>query len=74
MKVLHTVEIESCMKRHLRILRHKMIDNLDNNFNPIDVGLDEKLNKQINELNARLKHFSTKGRCSLSDMYLRTYA
>ena len=70
----HTVEIVKCLKRQMRALHHKMMDNLDDKFNPIDVELDEKLDKQIDELNARLKRFSTKERCSLSDMYLRVYS
>ena len=74
MKELHTVEIVACMKRQIRHLYHKMMDNLDDKFNPIDVELDEKLNKQIDELSNRLKRFSIKERCSLSDMYLRVYS
>ena len=70
----HTVEIVKCLKRQMRALHHKMMDNLDDKFNPIDVELDEKLDRQIDELNARLKRFSIKERCSLSDMYLRAYA
>lgn len=74
MKTVHTVEIVACIKRQIRYLHHKMMDNLDDKFKPIDVELDEKLDKQIDELNNRLKHFSIKERCSLSDMYLRAYA
>ena len=54
MNALHTVEIVSCIKRQMRDLHHKMMDNLDNKFNPIDVELDSSLDKQIDELN-RLK-------------------
>ena len=74
MNQLHTVEIVACMKRQMRHIHHKMIDNLDNKFNPIDIELDEKLNKQIDELSNSLKHFSIKESCSFSDMYLRVYS
>lgn len=74
MNQLHNVEIVACIKRQMRHLHHKMMDNLDDKFNPVDVELDEKLDKQIDELNNRLKQFSIKERCSLSDMYLRAYA
>lgn len=74
MNQLHTVEIVAHIKRQMRHLHHKMMDNLDDKFNPIDAELDEKLDKQIDELNSRLKRFSTKERCGLSDMYLRAYA
>ena len=74
MNNLYTVDIVSCMKRQMRQLHHKMMDNLDASFKPIDLELDQYLDKQIDELNERLKHFSTKERCSLSDMYLRLYA
>ena len=70
----HTVEIIYCLKRQIRSLHQEMMDNLDNKFNPIDKELDAKLDKEIDELNNRLKRFSTKERCSLSDMYLRLYA
>ena len=74
MSTLHTVEILSCIKRQMRDLHHKMMDNLDNKFNPIDIELDSSLDKQIDELNEKLKRFSTKERCKLSEMYLRVYA
>ena len=74
MNNLHTVDIVSCMKRQIRQLHHKMMDNLDDSFKPIDLELDIYLDKQIEELSERLKHFSTKERCGLSDMYLRLYA
>ena len=74
MSTLHTVEIVSCIKRQMRDLHHKMMDNLDNKFNPIDTELDSSLDKQIDELNEKLKRFSIKERCKLSEMYLRVYA
>ena len=74
MNTLHTVEIVSCIKRQMRDLHHKMMDNLDDKFKPIDIELDASLDKQIDGLNNRLKQFSIKERCSLSDMYLRSYA
>ena len=74
MNALHTVEIVSCIKRQMRDLHHKMMDNLDNKFNPIDTELDSSLDKQIDELNEKLKRFSIKERCKLSEMYLRIYA
>ena len=74
MNQLYTVEIVACIKRQMRHIHHKIMDNLDDKFQPIDVELDEKLDKQIDELNNRLKHFAIKERCSLSDMYLRAYA
>ena len=74
MSELHTVEIVSCMKRQMRNLHHRMMDNLDDKFNPVDVELDSSLDNQIDELNERLKYFSVKERCKLSEMYLRVYA
>ena len=74
MNQLHTVEIVFCIKRQMRNLHHKMMDNLDDKFNPIDVDLDAILDKQIDELNKQLKYFSVKERCKLSEMYLRAYA
>ena len=74
MRELHTVEIVSCMKRQMRNLHHRMMDNLDDKFNPVDVELDSSLDNQIDELNERLKYFSIKERCKLSEMYLRVYA
>ena len=74
MNALHTVEIVSCIKRQMRDLHHKMMDNLDNKFKPIDIELDSSLDKQIDELNKKLKRISIKERCKLSEMYLRVYA
>ena len=74
MNALHTVEIVSCIKRQMRDLHHKMMDNLDDKFKPVDVELDSSLDKQIDELNKKLKRFSIKERCKLSEMYLRVYA
>ena len=74
MNQLHTVEIVACIKRQMRHIHHKMMDNLDDKFNPIDVDLDAILDKQIDELNKQLKYFSIKERCKLSEMYLRAYA
>ena len=74
MNTLHTVEITSCIKRQMRDLHHKMMDNLDDKFKPIDIELDSSLDKQIDELNEKLKQFSVKERCKLSEMYLRAYA
>lgn len=74
MNTLHTVEIVSCIKRQMRNLHHKMMDNLDDKFKPIDIELDSSLDKQIDELNEKLKCFSVKERCKLSEMYLRAYA
>lgn len=71
---LHTVEIVACIKRQMRNLHHKMMNNLDDKFNPIDIDLDSSLDKQIDELNERLKRFSVRERCKLSDMYLIAYA
>lgn len=74
MNTLHTVEIAACIKRQIRDLHHKMMDNLDDKFKPVDVELDSSLDNQIDELNEKLKHFSIKERCKLSEMYLRVYA
>lgn len=74
MNALHTVEIVSCIKRQMCDLHHKMMDNLDDKFKPIDIELDASLDKQIDGLNEKLKRFSVKERCKLSEMYLRTYA
>ena len=74
MNALYTVEIVACIKRQMRDLHHKMMDNLDNKFKPIDIELDSSLNNQIDELNEKLKYFSVKERCKLSEMYLRAYA
>lgn len=70
----HTVEIVACLKKQIRSLHNEMMDNLDNEFKPINKELDAKLDQQIDDLNNRLKRFSVKTRCGLSDMYLRTYA
>ena len=74
MNTIHTVDIVFCLKRKIRNLHQQMMDNLDNKFNPIDFQLDSSLDNEIDELNERLKHFSTKSRCGLSDLYLRIYA
>ena len=74
MNTLHTVEIAACIKRQMRDLHHKMMDNLDNKFNPINAELASSLDHQIYELNEKLKYFSIKERCNLSEMYLRVYA
>ena len=74
MNTLHTVEIAACIKRQMRDLHHKMMDNLDEKFNPIDVEIDYSIDNQIDELNERLKYFSVKEICKLSEMYLRVYA
>ena len=74
MNTLHTVEIAACIKRQMRDLHHKMMDNLDDKFKPVDVELDSSLDNQIDELNEKLKRFSVKDRCKLSEMYLRVYA
>ena len=74
MNTLHTVEIAACIKRQMRDLHHKMMDNLDDKFKPVDVELDSSLDNQIDDLNEKLKRFSVKDRCKLSEMYLRVYA
>ena len=74
MNTLHTVEIVACIKRQMRDLHHKMMDNLDDKFKPVDVELDSSLDNQIDDLNEKLKRFSVKDRCKLSEMYLRVYA
>ena len=74
MNASHTVEIVACIKRQMRDLHHIMMDNLDDKFNPVDAELDSSLDKQIDELNEKLKRFSVKERCKLSEMYLRVYA
>ena len=69
----HTVDIVRHLKREIRRLHNQIMDNLDNEFNPIDKALDLELESRIDELQGRLKYFAVKSKDSLSDMYLRLY-
>lgn len=70
----HTVDIVRHLKREIRRLHNQIMDNLDNEFNPIDKSLDSELESRIDELQGRLKYFAVKPKDSLSGMYLRLYS
>lgn len=58
----------------IRQIKQQIIDNLDDEFNPIDLELDEILESKLSELYKQRKQQQSAKIDSLSDMYLRLYA
>ena len=58
----------------IRQVKQQIIDNLDNEFNPIDLELDAMLESKLYELYNQRKQMQVKQINTLSDMYLRIYA
>jgi hypothetical protein len=58
----------------IRQIKQQIIDNLDDEFYPINLELDTKLESKLYELYKQRKHEQSKKIDSLSNMYLRLYA
>jgi hypothetical protein len=58
----------------IRQTKQQIIDNLDDDFYPISLELDTKLESKLYELYKQREHEQSKKIDSLSNMYLRLYA
>ena len=58
----------------IRQVKQQIIDNLDDDFNPIDLQLDEMLESELCALYMQRKQKQSAKIDSLSNMYLRLYA
>lgn len=58
---------------NIRKLKLKLIENLDESFNPIDVALDEHLEKEISKLYKERSKLQKTKIDTLSNMYLKAY-
>ena len=60
------------LRSSLRKLRQGIIANLDDNLNPIDVELDIRLSRELDNLKSRFE-IDDSARKRTSDMLLRLY-
>lgn len=58
----------------IRQIKQQIVDNLDDEFNPIDLQLDEMLESELCALYQQRKQDQSNNIDSLSNMYLRLYA
>ena len=58
----------------IRQVKQQIIDNLDDEFNPIDLQLDQMLESKLCALYKQRKQKQFNKIDSLSNMYLRLYA
>ena len=58
----------------IRQIKQQIVDNLDDEFNPIDSQLDEMLESKLYVLYKQRKQKQSAKIDSLSNMYLRLYA
>ncbi len=58
----------------IRQTKQQVIDNLDDEFNPIDLQLDQRLESELCALYKQRKQKQSTKIDSLSNMYLRLYA
>ena len=58
----------------IRQIKQQSIDNLDDDFNPIDLQLDQRLESELCALYKQRKQKQATKIDSLSNMYLRLYA
>ena len=58
----------------IRQIKQQLIDNLDDEFYPIDLQLDQRLESELCALYKQRKQKQTTKIDSLSNMYLRLYA
>ena len=58
----------------IRQIKQQIIDNLDGEFNPIDLQLDQMLESKLCALYKQRKQNQSTKIDSLSNMYLRLYA
>ena len=58
----------------IRQIKQQIIDNLDDEFNPIDLQLDQTLESKLCALYEQRKQNQSTKIDSLSNMYLRLYA
>ena len=57
----------------IRKLKLSLVNNLDNEFKPINIELDEKLEKELSQLYKERSKLQSNKIDTLSDMYLRSY-
>lgn len=62
------------LNNQIRQVKQQLMDNLDSDFNPIDVTLDSKLEIELEQLYKQRKQLQTTKIDTLSDMYLRVFA
>lgn len=67
-------EARKMLDKQIRQVKQKLIDNLDNGFNPKDKSLDYKLELKLKKLYEQRKVIQKARIDTLSDMYLRLYA
>ena len=58
----------------IRQIKQQIVDNLDDEFNPIDLQLDQRLESELCTLYKQRKQEQSNKIDSLSNMYLRLYA
>ena len=58
----------------IRQIKQQIIDNLDDNFHPINLEIDQRLESELCALYKQRKQKQTTKIDSLSNMYLRLYA
>ena len=58
----------------IRQIKQQIIDNLDDEFNPIDLQLDQMLESELYALYKHRKQEQSAKIDSLGNMYLRLYA
>lgn len=57
----------------IRKIKLALVNNLDNEFKPINIELDEKLEKELSQLYKERSKLQSSKIYTLSDMYLRLY-
>ena len=58
----------------IRQIKQQIVDNLDDDFDPIDLQLDQRLESELYALYMQRKQEQSNKIDSLSNMYLRLYA
>lgn len=74
MNIISQSEAWKMLDKQIRQVKQKLIDNLDNGFNPKDKLLDYKLELKLKKLYEQRKAIQKARIDTLSDMYLRLYA
>lgn len=74
MNIISQSEARKMLDKQIRQVKQKLIDNLDNGFNPKDKLLDCELELKLKKLYEQRKAIQKARIDTLSDMYLRLYA
>lgn len=74
MSAAHKGENMKSLNATIRQVKQQIVDNLDDDFNPIDLQLDRMLESELCTLYKQRKQNQSTKIDSLSNMYLRLYA